>query len=128
VEADSRENIMKAIELSSSLGVKTGITLKPGTSAEDALPYIGKVDMVLCMTVEPGFGGQSFMHAQLDKIGRVREYINKIDPACELEVDGGIDAVTAKLVKDAGANVLVAGSAVFGREDRAAAINAIRNS
>ena len=80
------------------------------------------------MTVEPGFGGQSFMHDQLPKISALRRMIDAVNPACELEVDGGVDGTTAKLVKEAGANVLVAGSAVFGKADRAAAIHAIRNA
>ena len=84
--------------------------------------------MALVMTVEPGFGGQSFMHDQLPKIAELRHEIDKRGLACELEVDGGVDPVTAKLVKDAGVTVLVAGSAVFGRPDRKAQIDAIRNA
>ena len=78
--------------------------------------------------VEPGFGGQSFMEDQLPKIAAVRRMIDGLKPACELEVDGGVDSVTAKLCKEAGANVLVAGSAVFKKPDRKAAIEAIRNA
>ena len=79
------------------------------------------------MTVEPGFGGQSFMHEQLPKISMIRELIDTLAPTCELEVDGGVDETTAALCVEAGADVLVAGSAVFGKADRAAAIRAIRN-
>ena len=128
VEADSEENIMEAIKLAKSLGKKTGVTLKPKTPAEAVLPFLPYVDLVLIMTVEPGFGGQSFMADQLPKIERVRALIDEMNPGCELEVDGGIDAVTAALVKKAGADVLVAGSAVFGKADRAAAIQAIREA
>ncbi len=128
VEADRAENIMAALDAVKALGKKCGITLKPGTQAEAALPYIGKVDLILIMTVEPGFGGQSFMHDMLPKIEAVRGCIDRLDPRCELEVDGGIDAHTAALAKAAGANVLVAGSAVFGAADRAAAIRDIRNA
>lgn len=128
VEADSRENILKAIEIVKSCGKKAGITLKPGTKAEDALPFVKLVDLILVMTVEPGFGGQKFMHSQLKKISEIREMINKFNPLCELEVDGGIDEITAQYVKEAGANVLVAGSAVFGSSDRAKAIERIRNN
>ena len=78
------------------------------------------------MTVEPGFGGQSFMTDQLPKISRIRDLIERCAPHCELEVDGGVDEDTAPLCVRAGANVLVAGSAVFGRSHRAAAIRAIR--
>ena len=128
VEADSGENIRAAVDLIKKLGKRTGVTLKPHTPAEAAAPYLELVDLVLVMTVEPGFGGQSFMHDQLPKISALRRMIDAVNPACELEVDGGVDGTTAKLVKEAGANVLVAGSAVFGKADRAAAIRAIRNA
>ena len=128
VEADSEENIKAALLKARSLGKKTGVTIKPKTPAEAVAPYLGLVDLVLVMTVEPGFGGQSFMHDQLPKIAAVRKMLDESCPKCELEVDGGVDAVTAKLVKEAGANVLVAGSAVFGKADRAAAVSAIREA
>ncbi len=128
VEADTEENIVKAIEIAKSLGKKTGVTLKPRTPAEAVKPYIGMVDLVLIMTVEPGFGGQSFMHDQLPKIAAVRKMLDEAKLPCELEVDGGIDMNTAALAKAAGVNVLVAGSAVFGKSDRAAAIKAIREA
>ena len=128
VEADSRENILAAIDITRALGKKTGVTLKPGTRAEAVLPFLDKVDLILIMTVEPGFGGQSFMQGMLPKIETVRGLLEKQNPLCELEVDGGIDAHTASLVKAAGAHVLVAGSAVFKAADRAAAIRDIRNA
>ena len=128
VEADSEENIKAALLKARSLGKKTGVTIKPKTPAGAVAPYLGLVDLVLVMTVEPGFGGQSFMHDQLPKIAAVRKMLDESCPECELEVDGGVDAVTAKLVKEAGANVLVAGSAVFGKADRAAAVRAIREA
>ena len=128
VEADTEENIVKAIDIAKSLGKKTGVTLKPRTPAEAVKPYIGMVDLVLIMTVEPGFGGQSFMHDQLPKIAAVRKILDEAKLPCELEVDGGIDMNTAALAKAAGVNVLVAGSAVFGKSDREAAIKAIREA
>ena len=128
VEADSEENIKAALLKARSQGKKTGVTIKPKTPAGAVAPYLGLVDLVLVMTVEPGFGGQSFMHDQLPKIAQVRRMLDEAAPQCELEVDGGVDAVTAKLVKEAGANVLVAGSAVFGKADRAAAVRAIREA
>ena len=128
VEADSQENIKKAVEIAKSLGKKTGITLKPKTPAEAVKPYLGLVDLILVMTVEPGFGGQSFMHEQLPKIAEIRAMLDAAELDTELEVDGGVDASTAPLVKAAGANVLVAGSAVFGKPDRKAAIEAIREA
>ena len=126
VEADTPENISAALEKIRALGVKTGITLKPKPPAEAALPWLDKVDLVLVMTVEPGFGGQHFMADMLPKIRTLRGWIEERGLACELEVDGGVDADTAPLCIEAGANVLVAGSAVFGKADRAAAIRAIR--
>ena len=126
VEADTPENISAALEKVRALGVKTGVTLKPGTPAEAALPWLDQVDLVLVMTVEPGFGGQRFMADMLPKIRTLRGWIQERGLSCELEVDGGVDAETAPLCIDAGANVLVAGSAVFRKADRAAAIRAIR--
>ncbi len=126
VEADTPENISAALEKIRALGVKAGVTLKPKTPAEAALPWLDKVDLVLVMTVEPGFGGQHFMADMLPKIRTLRGWIEERGLACELEVDGGVDADTAPLCIEAGANVLVAGSAVFGKADRAAAIRAIR--
>ena len=126
VEADTPENISAALEKVRALGVKTGVTLKPGTPAEAALPWLERVDLVLVMTVEPGFGGQRFMADMLPKIRTLRGWIQEWGLSCELEVDGGVDAETAPLCIDAGANVLVAGSAVFRKADRAAAIRAIR--
>lgn len=126
VESDSEENIIETLRIIKEKGKRTGITLKPKTPAEAVLPFINMVDLILVMTVEPGFGGQSFMYDQLDKIKTVRKYIDELNPICELEADGGIDAQTATLAVEAGCNVLVAGSAVFGKADRAEAIRAIR--
>lgn len=128
VEADSYQNISDAIDIVKENGKKVGLALKPRTPASVLYPFIDRLDMALVMTVEPGFGGQSFMHGQLPKIAELRHEIDKRGLACELEVDGGVDPVTAKLVKDAGATVLVAGSAVFGKSDRKAQIDAIRNA
>lgn len=126
VEADTKENIKAAIALVKSLGKMTGVTLKPKTPAEAVLPFIKDIDLVLVMTVEPGFGGQKFMTEQLDKIRALRKMIDNAGLCCQLEVDGGIDPDTAPLAIEAGATVLVAGSAVFGKADRAAAIKALR--
>lgn len=128
VEADSQDNILQAIQAAKALGKKTGVTVKPGTAADAIIHFLPLVDLVLVMTVEPGFGGQSFMYDQLPKISRIRELVDTLSPMCEIEVDGGIDAVTAPLVVEAGADVLVAGSAIFGKADRAAAIAQIRKN
>lgn len=128
VEADQPQDLFAAIDTVKARSKKVGLSVKPRTPAEVLIPYLSLLDLVLVMTVEPGFGGQSFMHGQLPKIAELRHEIDKRGLACELEVDGGVDPVTAKLVKDAGATVLVAGSAVFGKPDRKAQIDAIRNA
>ena len=128
VEADSYQNISDAIDVVKAQGKKVGLAVKPRTPAAVLYPFIERLDLVLVMTVEPGFGRQSFMPDQLPKIKELRHEIERRGLDCELEVDGGVDPVTAKLCKAAGANVLVAGSAVFGKADRAAQIAAIRNA
>ncbi len=122
VESDTRENIADAIAMTKELGKKAGISLKPATAVEELLPFMETVDLALVMTVEPGFGGQKFMAGQLDKLRVLRKHIDRLGLNCLLEVDGGIDPDTAPLALEAGADVLVAGSAVFGKTDRAAAI------
>ena len=126
LEADHPTRIAQALKIIGGHGVKKAVALRPITSPEAILPYIRELDMVLVMTVEPGFGGQAFMDGQLATIRRVREIINEYNPACELEVDGGINADTARLVVEAGANVLVAGSAVYGAADIEQAIEVLR--
>lgn len=128
VEADEPEGITAAVEAVRAKGKKVGIVLKPATSASAALPWLERVDMVLVMTVEPGFGGQSFMTDMLPKIRELRSMMDRVNPGCILETDGGIDTATAPLVAAAGCDMAVAGSAVFGKADRAAAIRAIRES
>ena len=107
-------------------GIKAAIALNPGTSAVMAEPFLDDVDMVLVMTVNPGFGGQKFIPSTLEKIRCVHEMIESTGRNIELEVDGGINADTARLVTDAGADVLVAGSAVFGTDNLTEAIRSIR--
>lgn len=126
VEADEPQDVLAALDEIKSKGKLAALSIKPKTPGSVILPYLDKLDMVLVMTVEPGFGGQSFMADMLPKIRGIRALIDQYRPSCELEVDGGIDESTAPLVVDAGANVLVAGSAVFGKPDRAAAIAGIR--
>ena len=125
VEADEPERIDRALKEIRAAGKKAGVVLKPATGAEAAERYLPACDMVLVMTVEPGFGGQAFMADMLPKIRALRERIDAVNPACLLEADGGVDPRTAPLLTEAGIDVLVAGSSVFGREDRAAAIRDI---
>lgn len=128
VEADQPQDLFQAIETVKSLGKKVGLSLKPRSPASVLTPYAELLDLILVMTVEPGFGGQRFMRDQLPKLLGIKWMIDNQNPACELQVDGGIDPETAPLVKKMGANVLVAGSAIFGQSDRAAAIRAIREA
>ena len=127
-DAGADQDVFAAIEDVKAHGKKVGLAIKPKTPESVLIPYLPLLDLALVMTVEPGFGGQRFMADQLPKIAALHERILQVNPGCELEVDGGIDPETAPLVKRAGANVLVAGSAVFRRCDRAAAIAAIRNA
>ena len=117
VEADSEENTRKALELVRAQGKRAGVVLKPKTPAEAALPFLDQCGMVLVMTVEPGFGGQKFMADMMPKLRQLREWIDGRGLDCELEVDGGIDPVTCRTVIGNGANVLVAGSAVYKAAD-----------
>ena len=126
LESDLPPGIRAALDAMERNNVKKGVALRPITSPDAILPYLEELDLVLVMTVEPGFGGQAFMERQLDTIYRVRELIERYNPACELEVDGGINPTTAKKVVAAGANVLVAGSAVYGAPDIDEAIRALR--
>ncbi|MBQ1890376.1 ribulose-phosphate 3-epimerase [Selenomonas caprae] len=116
----------RIIQQIKAAGCKAGIAVNPGTSLAMIEELIADVDMVLIMTVNPGFGGQKFIASQLDKIHMLYHTIKDMGFACDIEVDGGINAETSKLVREAGANVLVAGSAIYGAEDAAAAIQAIR--
>ena len=125
VEADTPENIRKTLELIRSLGVKPGIVVKPKTPAEAIEEYLPMVDMVLVMTVEPGFGGQKFMADMMPKVKKLREMLDKVNPACHLEVDGGVDLVTGEVCKENGADVLVAGSAFFKATDKPAFVKSI---
>ena len=117
VEADTEEKLHKAIAAIHAKGKKAGVVLKPATPAEAALPYLEEVDILLVMTVEPGFGGQKFMADMMPKVTTLRKWIDARNPACELEVDGGVDPETAKVCVAAGANVLVAGSSVYRAEN-----------
>lgn len=107
------------------LGCKAGISVKPGTSAEAVKPFLNKVEMVLVMTVEPGFGGQKFMNDMMPKVSAIRQWITESGREIDLQVDGGVNAETAKICREAGANVLVAGSYLFSKEDYAAAIQTL---
>ena len=126
VEADQPQNNLEALKKIKALGCKAAISLKPKTPAEVAIPYLELVDMVLIMTVEPGFGGQKFMADMMPKAKMIREWLDDINPDCVIEVDGGVDYATAPLCKEAGIEVLVAGSAYFKATDRAEFVRTIQ--
>ncbi len=107
-------------------GVGAALSVKPGTPAEAVFPFLDRLSMVLVMTVEPGFGGQKLMPETLQKAAAIRQECARRGLSVDIEVDGGINAQTAVQAAQSGANVLVAGSAVFGAEDTAAAIRALR--
>jgi ribulose-phosphate 3-epimerase len=114
---EGNNNLHRTVQRVKGLGKRVGVVINPATPAAVLEEVLQDVDQVLVMTVNPGFGHQHFIHTTLPKIRRVREMIDKIKPGCDLEVDGGIDATTAPLVVDVGANVLVAGSAIFSESD-----------
>ena len=124
--AETAKHAHKLIQDIKAHGVKAGVALNPGSSLSLIEEILPDLDMVLLMTVNPGFGGQKFLPAVLDKIERLKAIIDGNDFAVDIEVDGGINAETAKLVIAAGANVLVAGSAVYNAADTGKAIAALR--
>lgn len=125
---ESESDAVKTISAIREGGARVGISIKPATAAEEVFPYLKLVDMLLVMTVEPGFGGQSFMADMLPKINTLRQKCLELGLDTDIEVDGGIDENTAALVAGAGANVLVAGSAVFKHKDYSTPISAIKKA
>ena len=113
IHVEAEDNIQESIKTIKSLGLKAGISIKPSSSEKIIEPYLDYCDLVLVMTVEPGFGGQKFMSSQLEKIKNIKKMINNKGRDILIEVDGGINLETSKLCIKAGANVLVAGSAIF---------------
>ncbi len=122
VEAD--DDIKETIDEIKCCGKKCGIVLSPDTEAEAVIPYLDMVDMILIMSVYPGFGGQKYIPSSADKLKKVKEYIGNRN--IDLEIDGGITSDNISLVTQAGANVIVAGTSVFGKENRALAIEDLR--
>ncbi|MDQ0193176.1 ribulose-phosphate 3-epimerase [Paenibacillus wynnii] len=126
VHAEACIHLHRVIHQIKELGLLAGVAINPGTPASAIREVLMDVDMVLVMTVNPGFGGQAFIPGTLRKIRQIRQWADEVNPGLRIEVDGGIAESTAALVAEAGADVLVAGNAVFGRSDRAAAIASIR--
>ena len=124
---ESRSDPIATIEKIRSCGKLVGLSLKPGTPAEEVFPHLGLVDMILVMTVEPGFGGQKFLDLVMGKLRRAREMVQRHGGAVWLQVDGGVSAETIERCAEAGADVFVAGSAVYGADDPAKAVRALRD-
>jgi ribulose-phosphate 3-epimerase len=125
---EAERHLQRALQMIRDGGAKAGIAINPATAAESLTTAMEFCDFVLVMTVNPGFGGQKFIEPVVSKIRRIAEMIREAGVAVEIEVDGGIDARTAPLVSAAGARILVAGSAVFGKDDRPKAIEEIRSA
>lgn len=123
---EATKNVDKCIDLIKAKGKQVGISIKPNTPSEVVFPYLDKVDMVLVMTVEPGFGGQAFIESTVEKIKEVRDEITKRGLNVHVQVDGGINAKTCEIVKNAGADVLVSGSYIFGASDLESAVKSLR--
>ena len=121
VHWEGNANLHRTVQRIKALGKRAGVAINPATPTSVLKEILGDVEQVLVMTVNPGFGHQHFIHTTLPKIGRVRQMVEQLDRWCDVEVDGGIDATTAPLVIDAGANVLVAGSAIFNDAEGVAA-------
>ena len=128
VHAESDGSTEEAVDMINAAGIKAGVAIKPKTPASEVFPYLDKLSMVLVMTVEPGFGGQSFMTDMMPKIREIRAEAEKRGLRLDIEVDGGITDKTLPVAYEAGANVFVAGSYFFGASDRKAAVNAMRHS
>ena len=126
VESDFPANTRAALEKIRALGVRPALSVKPNTRPEALLPFLELCDLILVMTVEPGFGGQSFMADMMPKLKTIRGWLDERNPGCELEVDGGVNETTGKLCVENGANVLVAGSAWFKNPDPAAFCRALK--
>ena len=125
---ECEDDIQQTLDAVKALGCKTGLTIKPGTAPEALAPYLDQLDLVLVMSVEPGFGGQSFIPGSLEKIAQLRAMAREMGLETIIEVDGGISARNAGAVYGAGADVLVAGSSVFGAEDPQAEVVKMLNA
>ena len=123
----SDKEVFQVIDLIHDYGCKAGLSIKPNTPIQKVLPFLYSLDMVLIMSVEPGFGGQSFMPEMLNKVVYLRDYIDSNQIKCLIEIDGGINDETAKLAKLAGVDVLVAGSYLFGHDDIKERIEKLQN-
>lgn len=128
VHVEAEHNVAETLERIREAGCQAGLALNPATPFSEVVPFLDKVDLLLCMTVVPGFGGQPFMEDQMAKVSEAAAYRQKHNLNYHIEVDGGISAETAAIAAKAGANVMVAGSTTFGKKDMTAAVTAIREA
>ncbi|MGN0621539.1 MAG: ribulose-phosphate 3-epimerase [Porcipelethomonas sp.] len=126
IHLESSDNTYETLKMIKKSGIKAGLSIKPGTPFEAVKKYMEYIDMLLIMTVEPGFGGQKFMTDMLDKIKEARKYIDENDLPVTIQVDGGINAETSVMASEAGADILVAGNYLFKAKDMEKAVMAIR--
>lgn len=128
VHLESCPNLKKVLRAIKEREVRCGLAISPATPVEEMLPYLAEIDMALIMTVVPGFGGQAFMPKMLDKVKQVRQYANEHRLKLDIQVDGGLNAQNVALATEAGANVIVAGSAIFGSKRPREVIHAMREA
>lgn len=128
VHVEATQHIHRAVQQIRELGKRAGVTLNPGTPLEAVRPVLGDVDLVLVMSVNPGFGGQKFIPQSLERIRTLRRWLDELGSPAELEVDGGVTPANAKAVVEAGATVLVAGSAVYGKDGAQAGLQRFREA
>lgn len=127
VHVEASTHLHRLVHMIKDAGVKAGVALNPATPAVSIENILGDIDLVLVMSVNPGFGGQKFINSSIAKISKINEMLRAIDSPAYLQVDGGINQETGKLAVDAGASVLVAGSYIFGADDMAQAVQSLKN-
>ena len=128
VHVEATGHVHRAVQQIKELGKKAGVTLNPGTPLEAVRPLLADVDLVLVMSVNPGFGGQKFIPASEERVRTLRRWLDEVNPGAELQVDGGVTPANARLLADAGATCLVAGSAVYGPDGGAAGLERLRGA
>ncbi|TSA83102.1 ribulose-phosphate 3-epimerase [Deinococcus detaillensis] len=126
VHVEATPHLHRAVQMTKALGKRSGVVVNPGTALETLRPVLGDVDLILIMSVNPGFGGQQFLPEALGRVRTVRGWLDEIGSVAELQVDGGVSASNAGALRDAGASVLVAGSSVFGAGGAAAGLSQLR--
>lgn len=126
VHVEATAHIHRAVQQIKELGKTAGVTLNPGTPLEAVRPVLADIDLVLVMSVNPGFGGQSFIGSSLERVRILRRWLDEVNPAAELQVDGGVTVANARALAEAGATCLVAGSAVYGKDGGEAGLARLR--